>query len=164
MSGELVVYKCVSCGKAYDSVQKLRGHLRVHRGEMVQTSFWARRELWEAFKAVAKKHNTTTCQLLNVALESYVVGDKTGAVRIGSPNPMVVHVHQYWLGKPRSSLRTLLERLPGVPDEVPRCDRAESINFETMQISCRDAGGPHSFARCENCIWYHGVMKLYLGV
>jgi hypothetical protein len=97
-----VVYKCVLCSKAFNNVQSLRAHMKVHR-DVEFEHFHVRlpRAKVEEFKEFCRRHNTTTCHMILAMIDAYIEGDKRGLIQIGSPNPAIVHLHQFFAARPR---------------------------------------------------------------
>jgi len=106
------VYKCIICGKAWNNIQSLRAHMKVHRKEgYVRTGVVVKKELWAWFKAYCKEHNTTTCHLFNALLEMAKKGTEEGVMTLGAPNPVVINMSQVFLGKPRSRYKVDVSEL-----------------------------------------------------
>lgn len=117
---DLVVYKCVVCGKAFTKLQSLMAHMRVHRDvEWARLSVRLPKKMVDEFKALAKRHNTTTCQLIHSLLTSLIEGEKRGIVTIGSQNPIVINLVNVFGGAPRGHKKWSLRGLAGF--EPPRC-------------------------------------------
>jgi len=99
------LFQCVVCGAAYASKQSLRAHMKVHKGEYVRTTIYAKRGLWKKFDEVCRKHKTTTCRVLQALIEAAIKGEELGAVdlsKIAAPNPVIINIHEYFGGPPRS--------------------------------------------------------------
>jgi len=99
------IFPCIICGRSWTSVQGLRGHMKRHKNEFMRTSIHVRRELWSRFESECKRHKTTTCALLDVLVKAVLEGSGKGVVdlsRIGSPQPLIINVNEYFLGRPRS--------------------------------------------------------------
>jgi len=109
-----VLYTCIICGKAWSKIQSLRAHMKVHRNEgYMRTGIQVRTERWEKFRSYCKRHKTTTCQLLDALMELTLKGEEKGVVTLGSSNPTVLQLNQYFSGIPRSKNR--FEFSPPVP-------------------------------------------------
>jgi len=158
----VIVYKCVVCERAFSSKAALRGHLRVHR-DVDWMNFTVRvpRSVVEDFKDLCRRHNTTTCQLIYAAMKAYLRGDKLGVVDLVSPNPLVIHINEYFLGRPRSSLKTFLKSVPGFPSLIPRCRYASSLNLDRAEIYCRGSGDWVMLQGCLRCGQREGELKVY---
>jgi len=98
----VVVYKCVVCGRGFDRLAALRGHLRVH-GDVVWENFTVRLPKWlcDRFRRVCREHNTTTCQVVFTLLKAFVEGAERGLVSLAAPNPVVINVVSLFGGRPR---------------------------------------------------------------
>jgi len=74
--GDVVVYKCVVCGRAFDRLAGLRGHLRVH-GDVVWENFTVRipKVLADEFRGLCRRHNTTTCHLIVGVMKACLRGE-----------------------------------------------------------------------------------------
>lgn len=132
-----VVYKCMVCGKAWSKVQSLRAHMKRHKGEGLQrTSIWVHGEKWDWFKGYCKKHNTTTCHLLDSIIDLVKKGDERGVVTLGSSNPVILQLHEYYLAGPRSRYK-----IPFDPSRVAHnvqpvhCPLCGSKKVRVMQTS-----------------------------
>jgi len=100
------LFQCVVCGAAFAGKQSLRAHMKVHKGEYVRTTIYAKRGLWKKFNEVCRKHKTTTCRVLQALIEATIKGEELGAVdlsKIAAPNPVIININQTFLGKPRSA-------------------------------------------------------------
>jgi len=121
-----VLYKCIVCGKAWSNKYSLRAHMKIHKGEGYRrTSIHVRTDLWEKFKELCKKHNTTTCHFLMALIEAAIKGEEVGVIRVGAPNPAIINIHQYFLGKPRSAWK------------VPVAEYTHEV-----ELPCEVCGGP----------------------
>jgi len=108
------LFQCVICGAAFAGKQSLRAHMKVHKGEYVRTTIYAKRGLWKKFDEVCRKHKTTTCRVLQALIEAAIKGEELGAVnlsKIAAPNPVIININQTFLGKPRSAYKTLLSEV-----------------------------------------------------
>jgi len=122
------LFQCVVCGAAYASKQSLRAHMKVHKGEYVRTTIYAKRGLWKRFDEVCRKHKTTTCHVLQALIEAAIKGEELGAVdlsKLAAPNPVIIQVNQTFLGKPRSALK------------VPVAEYTHEV-----ELPCEVCGGP----------------------
>lgn len=150
MSGvDVVVYKCVVCGRAFVKKAALRGHLRVH-GDLVWENFTVRipKDLASKFKEVCQKHNTTTCQLISSLVKAVIAGDERGVdvVNIGSPNPVIINVHETFLGKPRSAWKTPLQESCKL--WPPSCEFADDFIRSIREVGCTRS---KEWTRLEEC-------------
>jgi len=142
-----VLFVCVVCGKAFRSKQALRGHMNAHRGEGYRTThIVVQGESWERFLDLCRRHKTTTCQLLGVLIRAALKGDETGMIDVGAPNPAVVNIHEYFLGKPRSAWE-----FPVTPEvfhpragRCPECGSGDVYEFRPLGMSFLDG-------RCRRC-------------
>jgi hypothetical protein len=131
---DAILYKCFLCGRSWSSKQSLRAHFKVHRNEgYMPTSFYAKKEPWADFKTMCRKHNSTTCQVLNSLIEACLTGEKQGLVNLAAKNPIVINVSHHFLGMPRSRVK--------VPVSRPEYDRLGGVSVETE-------GSPDSCALC----------------
>lgn len=143
----LVVYKCVVCGKAWPSKQSLRAHMKAHKGEGYRTThIVVRGEEFGRFEELCRRHNTTTCHLLGVLIRAALKGDETGMIDVGAPNPMIVNVHEYFLGKPRSAWKQQfdLDALSRVQRCCPECGSVDVYEK-------RPSGVLYLDGRCKKC-------------
>jgi len=109
-----VLWKCIVCGRAFAKKQSLRAHMKKHKGEGLQrTSIWVNKEKWERFKQLCRKHNTTTCHLLDALIDAAIKGEEHGVVNIAGPNPVIINLTHVFLGRPRSTWKA------EVPVEIP---------------------------------------------
>ena len=99
---DVKLYTCVVCGRHFSGVQALRGHMKVHRGMYMRTSILVPVLKWPKFKEICDKHGTTTCMLLDNLISATIKGEELGVIKIGSPNPVIIQVQEYFTGKPRS--------------------------------------------------------------
>lgn len=132
-------YYCIICGRRFGSRQGLRGHLKVHRGQFVETSFYVPRTTRDAFKEVCRAHGLTTCHMLVSFMDAVVQAFRKGGtvefdvrserMRVkGGVNPINVSIYQQFLGKPRSAWK-----LP-LPPRV-----------HEVELGCEVCGGPAEF-------------------
>jgi len=163
MSEVPVLYKCVvpECGKAYGKLQSLRAHMKVHRRQgYFKTSFVVFRDDWERFNEVCKAHNTTTCQLLGALIRAAVKGEEMGVIDVGSSNPAIVQVHQYFMGKPRSGLKFPVpgEALGSLRGRCPECGSYDIYEQKDP------FGSEFRTGRCKKCgaDWCVNPRKSYL--
>jgi len=135
-------FYCIVCGRRFGSRQGLRGHLKVHRGMYVETSFVVPRTTNEAFKEVCRAHGLSTCHMLVSFMDAVVQAFRKGGtvefdvrserMRVkGGSNPIIVNVFQQFLGKPRSAWKLLLrERVHEVGLDCEVCGgSAEFLHF-----------------------------------
>lgn len=163
MSEVPILYKCVEpgCGKAYAKIQSLRAHMKKHRHKgYSKTSFVVVRADWEKFKEICRAHNTTTCQLLGALIRATIKGEEMGVIDVGSSNPAIVQVHQYFMGKPRSGLKFPVpgEALGPVRGRCPECGSYDIV--ETLS----PFGDGFRSGRCNRCkaLWDVNPRKSYL--
>jgi len=99
---DVVVFKCVVCGKAFIKVQSLRAHLKVHR-DVEFENFTVRIPKAKAarFREICRQHNTTTCHLILTLMDAVEEGVKTGLVKIGGANPVAIQVVTMVNARPR---------------------------------------------------------------
>ena len=143
------LYQCVVCPKAYSSKQSLRAHMKVHKGEYLRTTIYAPRDLWPRFDAICKAHKTTTCHLLKVLVKAVVDAGDTGVIdlaKLGSPNPLIINVNEYFLGKPRSAWKQQLDidALARLQRRCPECGSSDVYEFQPELSRYLDG-------RCRRC-------------
>jgi len=142
------LWKCLVCGRAWASKQSLRAHMRVHKGEGYRhTSILVRSEEYARFEAMCTRHNTTTCHLLGVLIRAALKGDETGMIDIGAPNPAVINVHEYFLGKPRSGWKAPVPVTPVTsvgPGRCPECGSSDVLEESPFRDGFRQG-------RCKKC-------------
>jgi len=143
-----VLFSCVVCGKGFRSKQALRGHMNAHRGEGYRTThIVVQGESWERFMDLCRRHKTTTCQLLGVLIRAALKGDETGMIDIGAPNPAVINVHEYFLGKPRSAWEVPVPDRSLVlvgPGRCPECGSSDVLEHSPFRDGFREG-------RCKKC-------------
>jgi len=135
LGGVGLEYYCIVCGRRFGSKQGLRGHLKVHRGQYVETSFHVPRTTNEAFKEVCRAHGLTACHMLVSFMDAVVQAFRRGGIvefdvrsermRVkGGVNPITVNIYQQFLGKPRSAWKLPLPpRVHEVELECEVCGR-----------------------------------------
>ena len=141
------LYKCIVCGKAYAKKQALRGHMKKHKGEgYKRTSIYLLDEDREYLNGYTRKHNTTTCHFIHSVIQACKEGEKTGTVHIGAPNPVIIQVNEYFLGKPRSAWKQQLdiEALARLQRRCPQCGAGVVQEFQPEGTSLVDG-------RCREC-------------
>jgi len=142
------LFKCIVCPKAFGSKQSLRAHMKVHKGEGYRTThIVVRGGEFARFEEMCRRHNTTTCHLLGVLIRAALRGDETGMIDIGAPNPAVINVHEYFLGKPRSAWETSVTEVALHPraGRCPECGSGEVVETRPNELgildgSCRRCG------------------------
>jgi len=145
VEGLLIVYKCMICGKAWPKVQSLRAHMKSHKGEgLKRTSIWIYGANWDKFKALAEKHNTTTCHLLDALITAALKGEETGTVSIAGANPLIINLTHVFLGRPRSTWKV------DVGDQIP--PGPHCLTCGSRQVSqVRPLEGLFLEGRCLRC-------------
>lgn len=141
------IFPCVICGRAWSNKQSLRAHMKVHKGEYLRTSIHVRKDLWESFSEVCKKHKTTTCALLDVLMKATLAGEESGSIdltKIGTPNPVVISVQEVFMGRPRGRNRLEISRM--IP-EGPGCPTCGSREVRTISPE----GVEYSEGSCLRC-------------
>ena len=153
MSEVHVVYKCVLCPKAFNNVQSLRAHLKVHRDvEWKRLSVRLPKEKVVEFEEFCRRHNTTTCHMVLAMIDAYVEGDKRGLIQIGSTNPAVVHLQQFFASRPRGHGKYDVGALGGFEPSPPQVYCAFCGGFSGSLVFCQRYGSnwlPSS--RCVDC-------------
>jgi len=150
----VIVYKCVVCGKSFVKRESLAAHLGHHREvEFARLSVRVPKDRLEWFKAYCKRHNTTTCHLILTFFDMLEAGEKQGHMVVGSPNPTVFMLKQYFAGAPRGRRKWQgLDRVslegtcslcgkaatwvcgePSSPWHVYLCDRHAYIRYDFPQ-------------------------------
>jgi len=146
------LFQCVICGAAYAGKQSLRAHMKVHKGEYVRTTIYAKRGLWKRFDEVCRRHKTTSCHVLQALIEAVVKAEEVGAVdlsKLAAPNPVIINISQTFLGKPRSAVKTLIaERVHEAELECEVCGAA-AYALHSKRL---EAGWAH-VAVCEQHHW-----------
>jgi len=120
----------------------------------MRTGIQVRRDQWEPFKALCKRHKTTTCHLLGALIDAALKGDELGVVTVGAPNPAVIQVTHNFIGAPRSKWKFPLP-VPFV-GRVPVCESAYRVHAQNGTIACSRWGRGVSAAECERCPWLRG--------
>jgi len=116
------LFQCIICGVAYSNRQSLRARMKVHKGEYMRTSIQVKKDSWEKFEDLCKRHKTTTCHVVNTLAEGIVDGEKSGNVslpKILSPNPIVINLTHNFIGQPRSSWK--VDVTESFPLTSPHC-------------------------------------------
>jgi len=153
MSEVRVVYKCVLCPKAFNNVQSLRAHMKVHR-DVEFEHFHVRlpRAKVEEFKEFCRRHNTTTCHMILAMIDAYIEGDKRGLIQIGSTNPAVVHLQQFFASKPRGHGKYDLAGLGAAAPSAPQVYCVFCGGFSGSLVHC-NRHGPNwiQIGRCVGC-------------
>jgi hypothetical protein len=148
-----VVYKCVLCPKAFDNVQSLRAHMKVHR-DVEFEHFHVRlpRAKVEEFKEFCRRHNTTTCHMILAMIDAYIEGDKRGLIQIGSTNPAIVHLQQFFASRPRGHGKYDTTSMLGFEPETPRVYCVFCGGFSGGLVFCQRYGSDWLPAsRCADC-------------
>lgn len=161
---EVVLYKCVVCGQAYTKVQSLRAHLKRHRDlEWVNLTIRVPKAMAERFKAACKSHNTTTCLVISSIIEAVLKGQDMGVVdlaRLVGPNPLVVTMHEYFMGRPRGHYRVPVsgELFPSPRGRCPECGSSDVYEQKDP------FGSEFRTGRCKKCgaDWCVNPRKSYL--
>jgi len=100
------LFACMVCGRGWASKQSLRAHMKVHKGEDIRsTHIVVKGQVWDRFVDLCRRHHTTTCHLLDVLMRAALKGDETGMIDVGAPNPAVIQIHEYFMGRPRSPFK-----------------------------------------------------------
>jgi len=158
LGGQVVLeYYCLVCGRRFGSKQGLRGHLRVHKGELVETSFRVPKTTNKAFKEVCRAHGLTTCHMLVMFMDAVVQAFRKGGLvefdvrteelRVkGGLNPIMVNVYQTFLGKPRSSWKVPVFRHIHSLELGCECCSSQA---EFLHIEYEDGIGYVYLALCE---------------
>jgi len=137
---------CFLCSYKAPNRQAFRAHLKKHKGELMRTTIWVIPDKWRRFNAFVRKHGLTTCHLLHAFFDFCEIFDRTGhatlsltdtlkaKIDVGSfgSNPISFHLHQTFLGKPRSSYKML-------------------ISEETIASAIPDPEMPSGWYRCSHC-------------
>jgi len=142
-----VLFSCVVCGQGFSSKQALRGHMNAHRGENYRTThIVVDGEVWDRFVELCRRHKTTTCQLLRVLMKAALKGDETGMIDVGAPNPAVINVHEYFLGKPRSAWEfpAVSKYLDTGAGSCPQCGSGDVVETRPDGLGYLDG-------RCRKC-------------
>jgi len=99
----LIINKCIVCGKAWTNAQSLRAHMKSHHHQgYVRTAIMVNGDAWKEFRTMCTNHNTTTCHVLGALIDAALVGEKQGIITVGQPNPTLIQVNHYFSGRPRS--------------------------------------------------------------
>lgn len=154
------VFVCPVCSKRYVSRQGLAGHMRWHKkDEYVRTTISVEKSQWLAFRAVCRKHGTTTCAVLRGFVDLTVEGDKQGIVTIPSQNPMIVQLNRVVLGAPRGryshvaaekiaeSCRSLVD----TPVSVLECQLTSWYDKRGRKVRCDFFGDLIPVEKCRSC-------------
>ena len=148
------LYKCVVCGKAFTKLQSLMAHMRVHRDiEWARLSVRLPKSLVEEFKELAKRHNTTTCQLIHSMLTALIEGEKRGVVQIGSSNPVIINLVNVFNARPRGHGKYDFSAL--VPD-----DQTCSLCNRRAVWACADTYGKELLL-CDRHAWLRHQFEVF---
>lgn len=146
------LHQCVICGRAWDNAQSLRAHMKAHKGEYQRTSMHFKKDSWEAFNKLCKKHKTTTCHVLNTLMEGVVEGAKVKDIdlpKILSPNPVIINMTHVFTGRPRSPWKVDVTRSLAMAPACPRCGSGEIRTWSAV------GGEPYEgqCLRCKTHFW-----------
>jgi len=152
---DVVLYKCVVCGRSFTSIQALRGHMKAHR-DVEFENFTVRlpKELCSRFKEVCRRHNTTTCQVIHSLIQVFLEGEKRGVVNLATPNPVVIQLVNYFGGAPRGRKKWELPRVEPLDRSCSLCDAP--AQWEAMEYS-----GEKRLRLCKRHAWLRFQFPLF---
>jgi len=157
---QMILYKCSICGSAYPKRAALAGHMNLHKGETAKITARIPRDLRDQFTALCHKHNATTCQVLTTLIKAALKGEELGVINLGSPNPLVINVNEYFLGKPRSMYRALVDSKFSRPNTIPNCRKLWCLDFSSHQAYCGGATLWVDLSACMRCNLREGSVDL----
>jgi len=142
---ESLEYRCVVCGRPFPSKWALRGHLRVHRGELVDFNVRIPRATRDQFKVLCETHGVTTCHMvmsiMHALSEAFRRGVnfefdvRTEEMRMKEgKNPIIVNLSQTFLGKPRSAWKTPVSTTYMM--WPPSCEFADDFHKGSKEVGC----------------------------
>ena len=150
---EVIVWKCVVCGKSWDNVQSLRAHMKVHKGVVfrdLHVRLPVGRVEW--FLAFCRKHNTTTCNMVLAMLDAYEAGEKAGVTVIGGANPVIAQVNTIVASRPRGHGKYDVAGLGTYIPNGPQVYCAFCGGFSGSLVFCQRYGSNWlPSARCVEC-------------
>jgi len=152
---EVTVYKCVVCNKSFMKKQSLAAHCRIHKDvEFAELHVRLPKEKVEGFKAFCKRHNSTTCHMVLSMIDSYLEGDKRGLIVVGSPNPAIVHLQQFFNARPRGKRKYDVAPIPFGPlEDALRCDHLHQKEWAEGRFGwCSVCGRWVTPANCVSCV------------
>ncbi len=152
---EVTVYKCVICPASFTKQQSLAAHYRIHKDErFAELHVRLPKEKKEAFVEFCKRHNSTTCHMVLAMVDAYMEGDKRGLITVGSPNPAIVHIQQFFNAKPRGKGKYEPVPIPFGPlEEALRCDHLRHREFEEGRLGwCSKCGRMVTPSNCLGCV------------
>lgn len=95
------LFSCVLCPSSYSTRQGLAGHMNKHKDvEFRQFNIRIPKEKRDAFMALCAKHNVTSCHMMLAMIDAYLKGDECGLTLVGSKNPQIVHIQQFFNTSP----------------------------------------------------------------
>ena len=127
----MLEYRCLVCGRVFESAQGLRGHLKVHKGQYKTVSFLASGVSYDEFKTLCKVHGLTTCHLFNTFMDAMNQAFKRGAkvewdpltenlrAQVGT-NPITINLSQNFGARPRGHGKYDLAGAAGAAGGIPR--------------------------------------------
>jgi len=124
-------------------------HMRKHKGAFMQLNVRLPRELVGEFKDLCRKHNTTTCHVLMTLIKAWLKGEELGMVSLSSPNPVIINVHETFLGKPRSAWKTPLQESCKL--WPPSCEFADDFIRSIREVGCTSQKEWVGLEECWNC-------------
>jgi len=158
-------YRCLICGRVFESAQGLRGHLKAHKGQYKTVSFLASGVSYDEFKALCKVHGLTTCHLFNTFMDAMNQAFKRGAkvewdpitenlrAQMGS-NPININLIQNFRARPRGHGKYDLAGLAADPlTVVAQCSHLVHKDWVSGRLGwCTDVKRWVTLEMCAGCV------------
>jgi hypothetical protein len=153
MSTDVVIYKCVICGKSFSKRQSLAAHLGHHKDvEFAQFNVRIPKARRDWIVSYCQRHNTTTCHLLLAFCSFLEEGEKHGNIILGSPNPTFFVLQEYFMAKPRGHGKYDTTSMMGFEPEAPSVYCVFCGGFSGGLVFCQRYGSDWLPAsRCADC-------------
>ena len=151
----LVIYKCVICGKSWMKRESLQAHMRVHQ-DIDWKTFNVRlpKKKVDAFKDYCKRHNTTTCHMILAIMDMCLTADEVGHAALGSANPVVFTLQQFFNAKPRGKRKYDLQPIPFGPlEDALSCNHLRQKEWVEGRLGwCSRCGRWVTPGNCVSCV------------